>query len=40
MLMLSPISFLVNVNNIENTCELVGGNGKFPKIITVDEVVL
>ena len=38
--MLSPISFLVNINNIENTCELVGGNGKFPKIITVDDLTV
>ncbi|GEM_PF-5858006 len=38
--MLNPISFLVTTNNIEDTCDLVGGEGKFPKIITIDEVVV
>jgi len=38
--MFNPISFLVDVNNIENTCDLVGGEGKFPKIITQDVAVI
>ena len=38
--MLNPISFLVNVNNIENTSELVGSEGKFPKIIIEDDVMI
>ncbi len=38
--MFNPISFLVDVNNIENTCDLVSGEGKFPKIITQDVAVI
>ena len=38
--MLNPINFLVDANNIENSSELVGGNGRFPKIITMDEIVV
>ena len=38
--MLNPIAFLVATNNIENTCDLIGGEGKFPKIISVDEIVV
>jgi len=38
--MLNSIAFLVATNNIENTCDLVGFEGKFPKIITQDEVVI
>ena len=37
--MLNPISFLVEINNIENSSELVGGNGRFPQIIIVDDVI-
>ncbi len=38
--MLNPIAFLVTTNNIENACDLVGCEGKFPKIITQDEIVV
>ena len=38
--MLNPISFLVNLNNIENTDELVGAEGKFPKIIILDDMTI
>ena len=37
--MLNPISFLVSVNNIENSDEIVGGEGKFPKIIIQDSII-
>jgi len=38
--MLNPIAFLVTTNNIENTCDLVGSEGKFPKIIIQDDITV
>ncbi len=38
--MLNAIAFLVTTNNIENTCDLVGDEGKFPKIIVIDDMII
>lgn len=38
--MLNPITFLVATNNIEDTCDLVGCEGKFPKIIIMDDITV
>ncbi len=40
IIMLNPISFLVSVNNIENADTLGSAEVKFPKIITLDEIVV
>lgn len=38
--MINAISFLVEVNNIENANIFGSAEGKFPKIIIMDEIVL
>lgn len=38
--MINAISFLVAVNNIDNANAFGSAEGKFPKIIIVDEVIV
>lgn len=38
--MFNPISFLVSVNNIENSDTLGSAEGKFPQIIILDDPVI
>ncbi len=38
--MFNPINFLVEVNNIENASTFGSAEGRFPKIIIADEVVI
>lgn len=38
--MFNPINFLVEVNNIENAITFGSAEGKFPKIITQDDITI